>query len=247
MNKEKIIDVFEYVAKANETCGNELIYAITLLHSCMEKSLDTVKDQILNATVENRFDELTKLGEYCKGIQEIEKQILDCNSAICLLSQKNVLPKNPEPVEIHYRPNGYIDYSYYAVDSTVKHSLDEDFIHSKILRFEFDRKSYDVTSWQDFLLKISELLYAIDGEKMESFVYNSDMNGNSNSFFSHSVLYDRDNKPRNKRIRGTDLYVFTNQSANSIVSLVKRMLIRFNIPLNEVSVFLKADYKDLHR
>jgi len=247
MKREELISIFEYIAKVSESCGNELIYSITMLDSCMEKSLEAVKEQILNATVDNKFDELTKLGEYCKGIQEMKKQLLDCSSAICLLSDEKILPPKPDPENIRYLPNGYIDYASYAVDSTIKHTLDEDFVHSRVSAFEFSGVKHNVTTWQEILLKLSEILYAIDSEKMKSFVKDPEMQGSRNAYFSYFVSYDNMGKPRNKKISGTDLYVFTSQSANSIVSLIKKIIKQYDISPKEITVFLKADYKELHQ
>ena len=58
MNKQEILNIFEYVSAVDTDCARDLTYSISLLHTCIEKSLDVVKRQINAATNANRFDDV---------------------------------------------------------------------------------------------------------------------------------------------------------------------------------------------
>ena len=225
MNKNDIDRIFEYVARSDEQCGNELIYAITLLHSCIEKSMEIVKDQIVTATVENRFDELAELGQYCKGIGEIEKQIVDCNSALCMLSDEKIIPQDVR--NIRYKDNGRIDYASYRVNAKEKHSLTEDFTFRKVGGFSFRGEDYKATTWKDVTMKLAEILYKIDPQKMVGFTADPEMNGQTIPFFSHRASFDQEDAALTEQINGTNIYIYIKQSANSLVRLIKKMLLEY--------------------
>ena len=43
-----------------------------------------------------------------------------------------------------------------------------------------------------------------------------------------------------------NFYVEGNLSANSIIDLIKKLLLKYDIDLDEYKIYLKADYTDLH-
>ena len=66
--------------------------------------------------------------------------------------------------------------------------------------------------------------------------------GKKNTYFQKKSVPER-----NELISGTDIYVWTNLSANDIVKLIRRMLKYLQIPEENFIVFLRADYSELHK
>lgn len=49
-----------------------------------------------------------------------------------------------------------------------------------------------------------------------------------------------------KKIENANIFVESNQSANSIRNLIMKALKKYNINNNKFKIFLKADYSELH-
>ena len=135
-----------------------------------------------------------------------------------------------------------VDYSQYTVDRREAHSLAEDFEYRRICAFKVNGVEIEVNSWKDALLKFCGLLAKQDNNLVESFVLMPDLCGRKNRYFQKSSVLGR-----NQRITGTDIFVWTNMSANEIVRLIKKMLKYAHVAPEEFQVFLRADYSELHK
>ena len=52
---------------------------------------------------------------------------------------------------------------------------------------------------------------------------------------------------KNKSIPGKNLYVWINNSANLIASIMQRMLEEYNIPMQDFTIYLRRDLSELHK
>ena len=243
MNKQEILNIFEYVSAVDTDCARDLTYSVTLLHTCIEKSLDAVVKQATEASNAHKFNDSIKYNEYCKVLQELEQQIIDCNSAITILKAKKKIPDDAVVNTPVSRP----DYTKYAVDNEEVHYLDEDFEHCKVDKFHFENIMYNVTSWKDAWLCLCTILYAKDPEKFMSITESPDFKTQKINVFSYAPVYaDSDGRPRNEKLEGTDIYIWTNFRANRITECMRRLLIEFGYDFHDVEIYLRADYKELH-
>lgn len=47
-------------------------------------------------------------------------------------------------------------------------------------------------------------------------------------------------------IKGADIYITTNLSANSIRNLIIKCLKKYNMKISDFKIYFRADYSDLH-
>lgn len=100
----------------------------------------------------------------------------------------------------------------------------------------------EVKTWQQMLVKTSEMLVTRDSAHFASFENDPAMMGRKQKLFSSDPAKIR--SPY--KLKDSNLYVETNLSANTIRNLIARMLQLFDIKITEYKVFLRADYSGLH-
>jgi len=130
----------------------------------------------------------------------------------------------------------------YVVDSSIPHTLYEDFTHKRVVAFSFNNKRYTVKAWKDLLLQTCDLLAGIDAAKFDEFIDDPVMHGRMVSYFSRKYV----NK-KNEKMKNIDIYVWTNLSANGIRNLVRKLLREFDIRITDYYIYLRADYTPLHK
>lgn len=121
------------------------------------------------------------------------------------------------------------------------HTLDEDFEYKKICGFEINGIRFEVSSWQDALIQLCSYLYNIDGNKMLGFVDDPYFKRRKVSYFMKESV-----PRRNKIIPGTNLYVWVNNNANTLVRLMRDMLVRYLISPETMTLYLRRDLSSLH-
>jgi hypothetical protein len=129
----------------------------------------------------------------------------------------------------------------FFVDSTVPHTLHEDFTFKKVMAFKLFNKNYDVLDWKDFIAKVCNVLAEIDSTKFNMFITDSTFIGRSIQYFSNQHI-----PGRNVRINRTNVYVWNHINAHSAGTLAKKLLRKFNISLGDFFVYLRADLTPLH-
>ncbi len=134
------------------------------------------------------------------------------------------------------------NYSDYVVDSSIPHTLYEDFTHKKVAAFSINNKYYAVKDWKDLLLQTCDLLAQIDAAKFNELIDDPVMKGRKVSYFSRNFV-DR----KNEKIKNLDIYVWTNLSANSIRNLIRKLMRKFDIKITDYYIYLRADYSPLHK
>ena len=137
------------------------------------------------------------------------------------------------------------DYTIYIVDDRVPHTLYEDFRYAKVCGFEFLGIKYECDNMQCMLIKLCEILAAMDIDKIKNFTTDPTMKGRKRNYFSTEHVFET-GMYKNAIIPGTDIYVWTNISNNAKKSVIKKMLKKYGIEFSELKIYLKADYKELH-
>ena len=92
-------------------------------------------------------------------------------------------------------------------------------------------------------VKICEILAEKDPMTFKTFVNDKSMQGRKVSYFCK----DQKDIRSPKHVKGTDIYIMTNMSANQIRNVIERMLRRYDIKINDFKIYLKADYTVMHK
>lgn len=136
------------------------------------------------------------------------------------------------------------DYEQYRVDTNIEHSLYENMCHKRPYAFEVEGSKVMADTWIDVLIKTAEILFKKDRTIIESFANDENMNGRKMRYFS---LHDKSGMRKPVQLAGTELFIETNLSANSIRNILVKMLQKYGIKITEYKVYLRADYSDLHK
>lgn len=129
-------------------------------------------------------------------------------------------------------------------DTSLPHSLYEDFTHKRPCAFEINGEKIEVSQWRELLSKTCEYLYNCDNGKelFEGFITSPDMNGDLRKYFSHNK-----NEIAEPQIIGdSDIYVIGNVSAIFVRNLIIRLLNKFKIPKKNYNILIQRDLSSLH-
>lgn len=235
----KYHDLFSYISDTDESCASDILYSLELVKTSLNTTLKRIKKEIQIATDNDAFDGISQIAGYCKQIAEINQEIEELISALHFDS--NDAPDVSLPSTNPNTSSATIDYSQFDVSQTEPHTLDEDFENKKVCALNVLGTHIPVDSWQDALVKLCAYLYKLNPAKIESFVGNAKFSGKKNNYFMTESV-----PQRNKHIPGSNLYVWTNNSANKIVTIIRNALKEYGIPANKVTVYLRRDLSPLH-
>lgn len=240
---EKIEALFNYISNTDESCASDILYSLELVKTSLDTTLKRIKKEIQIATDNNSFDGISQIAGYCKQIAEINQEIELLISALHLNAPPSFTePKASEPQISSFQVVHSINYSDFDVNRTTPHTLAENFEHKKICGLKIQTTVIPVDNWQDALVKLCAYLNKIDGIRMQSFLDSPRFKGKKiNYFMTHHV------PQKNKSIPGTNLYVWINNSANLIASIMQRMLEEYSIPMQDCTIYLRRDLSELHK
>lgn len=239
---EKYEKFFRFIVDTDKECSAELLHALKSLKANFDNALTITKKQIQLSTEKNSFDDISQIAESCQQISEISIRI---ENAIALMevkpSNKEIVFEGNANIEKKISSRKPIDYADFDVDNMEPHTLDEDFEYKKICGFEINGIRFEVSSWQDALIQLCSYLYNIDGNKMLGFVDDPYFKRRKVSYFMKESV-----PRRNKIIPGTNLYVWVNNNANTLVRLMRDMLVRYLISPETMTLYLRRDLSSLH-
>lgn len=239
---EKFEKLFRFIVDTDKECSAELLHALKSLKANFDNALTITKKQIQLSTEKNSFDDISQIAESCQQISEISIRI---ENAIALMevkpSNKEIVFEGNANIEKKISSRKPIDYADFDVDNMEPHTLDEDFEYKKICGFEINGIRFEVSSWQDALIQLCSYLYNIDGNKMLGFVDDPYFKRRKVSYFMKESV-----PRRNKIIPGTNLYVWVNNNANTLVRLMRDMLVRYLISPETMTLYLRRDLSSLH-
>lgn len=239
---EKYEKLFRFIVDTDKECSAELLHALKSLKANFDNALTITKKQIQLSTEKNSFDDISQIAESCQQISEISIRI---ENAIALMevkpSNKEIVFEGNANIEKKISSRKPIDYADFDVDNMEPHTLDEDFEYKKICGFEINGIKFEVSSWQDALIQLCSYLYNIDGNKMLGFVDDPYFKRRKVSYFMKESV-----PRRNKIIPGTNLYVWVNNNANTLVRLMRDMLVRYLISPETMTLYLRRDLSSLH-
>ncbi len=220
---DKAIDISESLELLKETINDTMeVIAAKVNEAILVRDLEKMKQY--SGLVEQGHDYEVKIEEIIK--------ILD-------VEELDVKEEVNENVDNKVIPN----YDEYTVDNNVEHSLYENFTHIRPFGFKINNsRLIQGTTWQEVLIKTSEILFNKDRTKFFSFESNKNMNGKKNKYFCCKTEGIR--KPE---LVANSIYIETNMSGNAIRNLIIKMLKQYGIKLSDYKVYFRADYSSLNK
>lgn len=236
----KQLDLNEVIDKLKEEFPDKAIdisESLELLRETINDAIEDIGDRINISITSRKFDDVTMYSNMAEEVYSYEKKIEDLINKL-EVEKIDVLDETEEEVEKKTIPN----YSEYVVDSKIEHTLYENFTHKRPAAFKInDHKLIEVKTWQDVLVKTSEILLSIDEKKFISFENSSEMNGKRNKYFS-----TKSSDLRKARSVGGKIFVEMNQNANTIRNLIVKMLKKYGFKISEYKVYFRADYSSIN-
>jgi hypothetical protein len=123
----------------------EIITIYTVKHTLSLKTPIGVKQPVFAvSTIQETINEYTSLLNIDAEVDDDE-----INEELDEIDEQKTIP----------------NYSDYVVDSSIPHTLYEDFTHKKVIAFSFNNERYEAKDWKDLLLQTCDLLAEIDVTK----------------------------------------------------------------------------------
>lgn len=178
--------------------------------------------------------ELTHISDYISGILDgIETDYSDDISDT---------DEDSEVTEENSTINSNAKYDACHVNELEAHGLFENFTHKRPVAFTLEGQRYSARDWKQILRIVCEVLNQRNPQLFKSFINDPQMQGNTRTYFSFS---DK-NMYNPRKISGSDVFIETNHSANTICSIIGDMIEKYNIPVASLKIYLRADYSSLH-
>lgn len=244
-------EVYQYLNENEPKLANQICYASELLLSHIDEAIEVLRERRKQAVEIEDDVECDRLKNYRDMLKEYKKDINTYLNYATRKTQPVSNEKEDSPFipgfeseiditqdELYKNPT---DYSRYNINSSKPHSLDEDFTHTKICAFMFRNKKYKVKSWQDAIVTLCNLLAKKSEKIFNTLISNPTFIKRKVSYFG----YDKVNG-RNALIKDTNIYVWTNLSANEIAKFISDLLISFGENPNDFYIYLRADFTERH-
>lgn len=120
----------------------------------------------------------------------------------------------------------------------VPHTLEEDFTYKRPHGFILaGQATVGITTWQRIYELVCQQLFLRDKGFFRSLI-------NDPAFISNRGHHSFTDEPSSLRLSlmvGDRLYAESNLSANGIRDMIRRLLLAFNIPLDQIQIFLRQD------
>lgn len=218
----------------------EIQECIELLNQCIGGSVESVKTAFNKAIDVRDYGKMNELQEMLISIDKVQNTLDEYINLLQL--EEEVEDKLIENENASSEEKDLPDYDSLRVDQNIPYTLYDDYTHKRPAAFEIFGSRYDAKDWKEVFVKTSEALAARDCTKFSSFVEDTSMQGRKVPYFCNDPKLIR--SPR--KIKGTEIYVMTNMSANQVRNVIERMLRKYGIKIIDYKLFLKADYTARH-
>jgi hypothetical protein len=239
--QSKLVDLVEYVRTNFPKDASEVCDSLELLNLALDDLLDNANRQISALHKNKNYDKSMELLMISKEVSSFQTYISEYVTMLNIeseIDEEDFSDESDISAEQKIIPN----YAEYTVDSSIPHSLYEDFTHKKATAFSIAGARYEAKDWKDVLLQTCDILSEIDSDKFYIFIDDPVMKGRKVSYFGKTYI-----EKKNYKLKNIDIYVWTNLSANHIRNLIRKLLKKYGIKISEFYVYLRADYSSLHR
>lgn len=214
--------------------------SIDFLDQCLDNVCQSIQEKAAMAVVNRESERVSIMMDCLQRIDELKNKLGGYSSLLDLDDSFSIefTGKKNGKAELTKIPN----YDEFLVDSTVSHTLTEDYTHKRPAAFSLKGKNAEATEWKHIFVKTCQELVDIDREVFENFIFDKTIQGKKVSYFSKNSSSVR----KAESVQGTDIYVTTNLSANQIRNIIQKMLLKYRIPQSDYKIYLRADYTPLH-
>lgn len=236
MNRQKFIENIDIVRKYLCKNSEEISDALDMLSYSLEELLNSVSGELTRAHKSKDYNKGVELWGLSEFVSMVQSEINEYSAA--MLSKEESEEDDSDGLDEQITAP---DYSLYSVDSSIPHTFAESFTHTKITALQIVNKRFDVKDWKDALIQTCNYLIDLDKSRFIKMTSDPVMKGRKISYFGKDSV-----ERKNAKINDSDLYVWTNLSADRIKTLIKKMLMKFGIKTNDCRIFLRADFSPLH-
>lgn len=240
MNIEKML---EYINRELPAHAEEMWSAIDLLSNTIENTRCAIDGALGKLSSDREYSKASEYMQMSQELAEVLDIIREYNKKYVLIEDEahNVPTEDEEDEELE-NSGEKINYENYRVNEEVSYNLYTDFTHKKPAAFSLEGKKYPARKWQYVFMQTCEILAQKDAMLFSTFVNDDTMQGRTRIYFST----ERDEIRKPKKIKGTNIFVETNLSANNIRNIIVNMLERYNISKNQYQIYLSKDLTPLH-
>ena len=217
----------------------DLIAAICLVSSELEYTKTAIDKNIQNAINQNDYNTVRELLEISK---ELHNQKIKIDGFIEEQNIEDTVETEDVIESDEDQHNNGVDYDAYRVDETVSYDLFTPITFKRPAAFSFKESKYNVATWNGMLVKICGLLNQEDSNIFEEFVNDKSMQGKRKARFA----LEKNQLRKGIKVKGSDVYIETNLSANDIRKTILAMLDKFSISSDAVKLYLAKDLTALH-
>ena len=234
------VDIIQKLEQVVPSHLQDLIAAISLVSNELEYTKNAVDKNIQNAINQNDYNTVRELLEIS---EELHKNKSKIDGFIEEHSPEDETVETEDVIENdeEQHSNG-VDYDAYRVDETVSYDLFTPITFKRPAAFSFKDSKYNVATWNGMLVKICGLLNQEDGNIFKEFVNDKSMQGKRKARFS----MEKNQLRKGIKVKGSDVYIETNLSANDIRKTILAMLEKYNISSDAVKLYLAKDLTALH-
>ncbi|NCD03811.1 MAG: hypothetical protein EOM00_12630 [Clostridia bacterium] len=233
------VDIIHKLEQVVPSHLQDLMAAIGLVSSELEYTKIAVDKNIQNAINQNDYNTVRELLEISEEIHKNKSKFdgfIEEHSSEEIVEAEDVIENDEEQ-----HSNG-VDYDAYRVDETVSYDLFTPITFKRPAAFSFKDSKYNVATWNGMLVKICGLLYQEDSSIFKEFVNDKGMQGKRKARFS----IDKNQLRKGIKVKGSDVYIETNLSANDIRKTILAMLEKYSISSDAVKLYLAKDLTALH-
>lgn len=232
---EKIISFFKNEFPKDAL---EIQECIELLNHSIGGSVESIKGTFSTAIDMRDYSKMSTLQDLLATVDNIQNKLDEYLNMLQLDDEiEDSLIENEDMIEKELP-----DYDSLRVDQNIPYTLYDDYTYKRPAGFEIFGVRYEAKDWKDVFVKTCEALASKDFSKFCEFVNDKSMQGRKVQYFCKDPKAIR--APR--RVKGTDIYVMTNMSANQVRNVIERMLRKYGIKISEYKLYLKADYTTRH-
>ncbi len=230
----------EFLLKETPGHADELFTALNATIEAIGNTRALVDGNTLKLLQSGRHDETAPYIEVSKELTQLSSYISEILDGV---ETDYSYDNDIEVIGESENASGNIDkYGSCQVNELEAHGLFESFTHKRPVSFSLEGQRFSARDWKQILRIVCEVLNQRNPQLFKSFVNDAQMQGNTRTYFSFS---DR-NMYNPRKISGSDVFIETNHSANTICSIIGNILEKYNIPIASLKIYLRADYSSLH-
>lgn len=240
--KRDITDIISYINENFNNDVKDLTDSLDLVNLSLDGILESANIKLTQYHKEKQYEEGIEILNFSKELAEIQEKL--CELTLLLNdadNEEDVVAESDIEQEKKEIPN----YSQYAIDDKIPHTLYEDFTHKKASGFSIEGMFFVAKDWKDVLMQTCNILSERDTDKFYGFIDDPTMRGRKVAYFGNQFI-ETESGIKNAKMDNVDVFVWTNLSSNHIRNIIRKLLKKFGIKITDYTVFLRADYTPLH-